>query len=119
LYNYWYAKEFIKKTFVVVLVESPGNVWRLEESGIHNSVALFGSSLKDKQKILLDISGAMTIITIMDSDDAGKKAAAQIQTKCNKTYNVINLTIDYPDVAEMSIESIKKDILPTIERYAI
>jgi hypothetical protein len=119
LYNYWYAKDFIKKTFVVVLVESPGNVLRLEESGIHNSVALFGSSLKDKQKILLDISGAMTIITIMDSDEAGKKAAEQIRTKCNKTYNVINLTIDYPDVAEMNTESIKKDILPTIERYMI
>jgi 5S rRNA maturation endonuclease (ribonuclease M5) len=119
LYNYWYAKDFIKKTSVVILVESPGNVWRLEESGIHNSVALFGSSLKDKQKMLLDISGAMTIITIMDSDEAGKKAAEQIKAKCNKTYNVINLTIDYPDVAEMNTQSIKKDILPTIERYTI
>jgi len=119
LYNYWYAKDFIKKTSVVILVESPGNVWRLEESGIHNSVALFGSSLKDKQKMLLDISGAMTIIAIMDSDEAGKKASEQIKAKCNKTYNVINLTIDYPDVAEMNTESIKKDILPTIERYTI
>jgi hypothetical protein len=80
---------------------------------------LFGSSLKDKQKMLLDISGAMTIITIMDSDEAGKKASEQIKAKCNKTYNVINLTIDYPDVAEMNTESIKKDILPTIERYTI
>jgi len=119
LYNYWYAKDHIKKTSVVVLVESPGNVWRLEESGIHNSVALFGASLKDKQKILLDISGAMTIITIMDSDEAGKKAAEQIKVKCNKTYNVINLTIDYPDVAEMGVESIKTNILPTIGRYTI
>jgi hypothetical protein len=119
LYNYWYAKDFIKKTSVVVLVESPGNVWRLEEAGIHNSVALFGASLKDKQKILLDISGAMTIITLMDNDEAGKKASEQINLKCNKTYNIINIPIDYPDVAEMTVEQIKKDILPVIERHSI
>ena len=41
LYNYWYAKKHIEDTGVVVLVESPGNVWRLEESGVHNYVAIF------------------------------------------------------------------------------
>jgi hypothetical protein len=52
LYNFWYAKEHITTSGCTILVESPGNVWRLEESGIHNSLALFGASLKDKQKML-------------------------------------------------------------------
>ena len=119
LYNYWYAKDFIKKSGVVIVVESPGNVWRLEESGIHNSVAIFGSNLGDKQKMLLDISGAMTIITIMDNDDAGKKAATQIQKKCERTYNIKNIDISYSDIGEMTIEEINTEIKPLIERYGL
>jgi DNA-binding protein Fis len=111
LYNYWFAKEYIKNTGVVVLVESPGNVWKLEEAGIHNSVGIFGSSLADKQKMLLDISGAMTIVTIMDNDDAGKKASEQIANKCNRTYNIKNINIvNYNDIAEMPLEEIEKQI---------
>ena len=71
LYNFWFAKEHIIKNSIVILVESPGNVWRLEENGIHNSVAIFGSSLSDRQKIILDSSGAMTIIVLTDNDEAG------------------------------------------------
>jgi len=118
LYNFWYAKEHIKTLGGVVLVESPGNVWRLEEAGIHNSVAIFGSSLGDKQKMLLDISGAMTIVTLMDNDEAGKKAADQILQKCQRTYNVKHIQlVDYPDVAEMPLEKVVKDIKPLIESH--
>ena len=114
LYNYWFAKEHITKTRSIILVESPGNVWRLEEAGIHNSVAIFGSSLADIQKMIIDISGAMTIFTIMDSDEAGQKAAESIKKKCERIYNVYDLKIDYPDVASMSVEQIKQYIIPRL-----
>ena len=114
LYNFWYAKEHIQKSKVVIVVESPGNVWRLEESGIHNSVALFGSNLNDKQKMLLDMSGAMKIITIMDNDTAGEKAREQITKKCEKIYNIDHIYITSNDVAEMTIQQIKETILPRI-----
>ena len=110
LYNFWFAKQHILESTIVVLVESPGNVWRLEEAGIHNSVALFGAHLTDRQKILLDGSGAMTIITIMDNDDAGKKAAQTISDKCKNTYNVVNINIEKNDIAEMSVEEINNTI---------
>jgi 5S rRNA maturation endonuclease (ribonuclease M5) len=110
LYNYWFAKEHILSTTKVVLVESPGNVWRLEQAGINNSVAIFGSSLSDRQKILLDGSGAMTIIVVMDNDEAGEKASLSIANKCKNTYNIINVKINKPDVAEMSVEEINKEI---------
>ena len=110
LYNYWMAKKHILDSTKVVLVESPGNVWRLEEAGIHNSVAIFGSSLSDRQKIILDGSGAMTIILVMDSDEAGEKAAISISNKCKNTYNIVNIKISKLDIAEMSIEEIKKEV---------
>jgi len=115
LYNYWFAKEYIIKQKYVILVESPGNVWRLEESNLHNSVAIFGSSLSDKQKMLLDISGALSIITIMDNDQAGQKATEQIIKKCSKTYNVFNIPIKYEDIASMSVSDIQTEIIPQIE----
>jgi len=110
LYNLWFAKDYIKESTKVILVESPGNVWRLEEAGIHNSVAVFGSNLSDRQKILLDGSGAMTIITIMDNDEAGQNASKAILEKCKNTYNIVNISISKPDVAEMTISEIEKEI---------
>lgn len=119
LYNYWFAKSFILKTKTVTIVESPGNVWRLEESGIHNSVAIFGSSMSHKQKMLLDISGAMNIVTIMDNDFAGQEAAKQIEIKCGRTYNIKNIKLSLNDVADMTPEQIKQEILPQIQDYQL
>ena len=117
LYNFWYAKDSIQNTKTVVLVESPGNVWRLEEAGIHNSVAIFGSSLKDKQKMLLDISGAMNIVTIMDNDDAGRAAESNISKKCNRTYNIKHIHLqEYSDLGDMAVEKAIEVIKPMIEK---
>lgn len=115
LYNFWYAKEHIAKTNSVILVESPGNVWKLEENGIRNSVAIFGSSLGDRQKILLDSSGAMIILILTDNDQAGHKAAEQITLKCKNTYRVFRLNITKNDVADMSSDEIKTEIKDVIE----
>lgn len=114
LYNIWFAKQHIIDTNTVIVVESPGNVWRLEEAGVHNSVAIFGSSLSDRQKMILDASGAMTIITMMDNDDAGKKATDLIKQKCYKTYNVKNIEFPAQDVADLSVDYIKNSIVPLL-----
>lgn len=110
LYNFWFAKQHIQNTGVVIVVESPGNVWRLEENHIHNSVAIFGSSLSDRQKIILDSSGAMTIIILTDNDEAGRKAALQIKEKCEKTYRIFIPSISKSDVAEMTPSEIDLQI---------
>jgi 5S rRNA maturation endonuclease (ribonuclease M5) len=119
LYNFWFAKDHILKTKTVIVVESPGNVWRLEEAGIHNSVAILGSSLSSKQKMLLDISGAMNLITIMDNDEAGQKGAKNIYEKCHRTYNIKNINISAPDIADMTINQINEEISPHITGYII
>lgn len=110
LYNFWFAKDYIRSTGSVVVVESPGNVWKLEENLIHNSVALFGSSFSDRQKMILDTSGAMNMIIIMDSDDAGNRAREAIYKKCYKTYNINNIYITKNDIADMTNEEISKEI---------
>lgn len=115
LYNFWFAKEYIIKNAVAVIVESPGNVWRLEENGIHNSVAIFGSSLSDRQKIMLDSSGAMTIVILTDNDDAGKKAAEQIKDKCKNTYRIFVPQISKGDIGEMTQNEINTEIKPFLE----
>jgi 5S rRNA maturation endonuclease (ribonuclease M5) len=116
LYNYWFAKNYILSSTTAILVESPGNVWRLEESGIHNSLAMFGSSLSDRQKMLLDSSGAMNIVILTDNDEAGKKAAEQIKQKCQNTYRIFVPTISKSDIGEMTIDEIHKEITPILER---
>lgn len=116
LYNFWFAKDHIYETGIAIIVESPGNVWRLEENGIHNSVGMFGSSLSDRQKILLDSSGAMTLIVLTDNDDAGKKAAQQITNKCQNTYRIFIPKISKNDVGEMTPEEINNEIKEYIQR---
>lgn len=116
LYNFWFAKEHILNSSTAIIVESPGNVWRLEENGIHNSVAMFGSSLSDRQKILLDSSGAMNLVILTDNDEAGHKAAQQIKQKCQNTYRVFIPPISESDVGEMNSEQINEQIKKYLER---
>ena len=110
LYNLWFAKDYIVDTNTAIIVESPGNVWKLEENDIHNSVAIFGSSLTDRQKTILDTSGAMTLIVIMDSDNAGQKGREVIDQKCSRTYNIKHIYLSKNDIAEMTSDEISKEI---------
>lgn len=119
LYNFWFAKEHIKKNQTVIIVESPGNVWKLEEAGIHNSVAIFGTNLSNYQKMLLDSSGAMNLIIAMDNDEPGHKAAESIVSKCNKIYNIHKLVISTNDIGSMSVDQINKEIKPQLQKYTI
>jgi len=114
LYNFWFAKKYIKETRTAIIVESPGNVWKLESNGIHNAVAIFGSNLNDKQKMLLDTSGAMTLVIITDSDDAGIKARTQIENKYKKIYNIQHIYISKNDIAELSDSEIREQITSKI-----
>lgn len=116
LYNFWFAKDHIMQSSTAIIVESPGNVWRLEENNIHNSVAIFGSSLSDRQKILLDSSGAMNLVILTDNDEAGRKAAEQIKVKCQNTYRIFIPTISKNDVGEMNSEEINNEIKAYLER---
>ena len=118
LYNYYRAKDHILSSGVIILVESPGNVWRLEESEIHNSVALFGTTLNQPQKSLIDESGALSVVIIMDNDDnnAGQEAAEKIKDQLQSYYRVYIVDISKNDIGEMSTNEVTEDILPLINK---
>ncbi len=72
LYNYWnmYGKNWDK----IILVEGPSEVWKLEECGIHNSLAIFGSNMTAMQAEKIASLRPRLITTIMDADDGGEHA---------------------------------------------
>jgi hypothetical protein len=109
LYNYWWAFPYLKKTSSAVLVESPGNVLKLEMAGIHNAVALFGSNFTEEQQFLLEKAGVMDLTLLLDNDSAGEQATDLIIKKCERYYNlnVIKVPEGRNDVGEMSIEEIE------------
>jgi hypothetical protein len=104
LYNYWHSKDFIKKSRKAIIVESPGNVWRLEEACIYNSVATFGAHLTQMQRAILDGSGALELILIMDNDEAGQLAVETIKRNYGRIYKIRNIIPPQNDLGMMSPE---------------
>lgn len=111
LYNYNFAKYNISKTGTATVVESPGNIWKLEENGIKNGVSLMGCSMSKHQRLLLQKAGALTLILAMDNDEAGKEAARKLSEDLNYYFRIINIDLNETnDVAEMGEEDIQEKI---------
>lgn len=115
LYNYWFAVEHIRKSGVAILVEGAGDVWRLEQNGIHFSLALFGTDMTDAQRVLLDRSGAMSIIVMLDSDKAGQEGAKKLKSQLGRQYRMYFPKIKQ-DAGELNQDEITEDIEPIIEK---
>ena len=115
LYGYWLAKDKIRETKSVVLVEGQGDVWRLHEAGIENAVGIFGSSLSDAQVRTLETSGAFNIIILTDNDEAGKKARESIKEKCSRIFNILEPIINHKDVGDMTVDQITSELKPQLE----
>lgn len=114
LYNLNKASDYITKTSTIIVVESPGNVWRLIEFGAYNAVATLGTAITENQKNLICQTGAMSIIYIPDNDVAGANAANEVLRMFHKTHKVFIVKINKEDVAEMNIEDFNQFIKPYI-----
>ena len=108
LYNYWFAKEPISKSGVVILVESPGDTWRCIEAGIENVCGLLGCSLGDGQLEQINKSGATTIRVALNNDEAGDEGFEHILNKCKNLYNVERVKMNKNDIGSMSIKETKE-----------
>tara|TARA_E500000331_G_scaffold147513_1_gene143626 strand:- start:3542 stop:4684 length:1143 start_codon:yes stop_codon:yes gene_type:complete len=118
LYNYWFALPHIQKTGVAILVEGAGDVWRLEENEINISLGLFGTELTDPQRVLLDRSGALSIIVMLDSDKAGREGAKKLKEQLGRQYRMYFPKIK-EDAGELNQDEITSDIKPIIEKAVI
>jgi DNA primase len=109
------VKEHILRTKAAILVEGQGDVWRLSEAGIFNAVGMFGCSLSEQQRIILERSGALSLVILTDSDEAGQVGKEKIKQKCDKLFNLYFPSSSSKDVGDMKIEDIKSNLLPQIE----
>jgi DNA primase len=87
----------------------------MHEAGFKNTVGIFGSSINDDQLILLESSGALDLIILTDSDEAGDKAFEQIIKKCGRRFNYLRPSISHKDVGDMSVEQIKEELSPQLK----
>lgn len=115
LYGVWNAKPHIQRTLTAILVEGQGDVWRLYESGIKNSLGIFGADLGDDQLIALEEMGILNLVILTDSDEAGQKAASGILNKCGRRFNYFIPKISSKDIGEMTVEQIENELKPQIK----
>lgn len=87
-YNLWNAKDYIKKTKEVILVEGAADVWRLFEAGIYNVLGMFGTSITMDQKVILETLPILTIKLFLDNDEAGKLASIKLKKYLERFYKV-------------------------------
>lgn len=118
LYNYWFASEHIHKCGVAILVEGAGDVWRLEDNGIHIGLGLFGTELSAQQRVLLDRSGALSIVVLLDPDNAGQEGCNKIKKQLGRQYRMYFPKIR-DDVGGLNSDEITSDIEPIINKVSL
>lgn len=113
LFNYWKAKKFIDQSRTAVLVEGPLDCLRLEQNGIHNSLALFGSTLTDAQGIILEKHMIDHLVLLLDNDESGKAGKDAIASNYKNMFRIHLPSFNAKDPGECSIEEIKnlKDLI--------
>lgn len=115
LYNYHMAIEKAKETSTLFITEGQGDVWKLYEAGVKNAVGIFGKSLSDKQKKVLETSGITRLVILTDNDQAGRESKMQIQRQMSRMFRVIFPRMPKKDVGDMSAKQIQESILPQLK----
>lgn len=93
LYNFNNAKDYIKDSKELVLVEGPFDVIRLWTYGIYNVVAVMGSALTPEQ-LTLAVSSALRVNVFLDSDGAGKVGAKRICEQLKPYVDVYTIEVE-------------------------
>lgn len=88
-----------------VIVESPGNVMRLFEAGIHAN-GILGSKICFFQEKIIRNLGVDGIVSIMDNDEAGKRGREYLRERFD---NVIDLYATKQDVGDMTVSEIRRE----------
>lgn len=106
LYGYHRAIKRAKELNAIILVEGQGDVLKMHEAGVINTVGLFGSDISDAQEFLLQRTGIMNVVLAMDPDEAGKDAYIKINNKLKNLFNVHELKLTDKDLGDMTLSEI-------------
>ena len=77
-------------------------------------MGMFGCSLGEQQRIILERSGALNLVVMTDADEAGQKAKEKISQQCDRMYNIQFVDLPQKDVGDMSVEEINNHITPQL-----
>lgn len=114
LYNSWNAAEVARASGLLIITEGFAKVWRLEECGIHNAIAIYGTNLGEQQIDLINGIGANRMAICMDNDEPGKAAAKRIQQRLAYFYKTFIIDTPIIDLDEASHSEINRYIKPLI-----
>lgn len=113
-YNIWLAKKHIQRYNTVILVEGQGDVLKLEQSGIHLALGLFGDSLTDYQRRILYKLPIHNIIISTDNDTAGINAKNKISEQLKNQFNLYYVNTSKKDFGDSSTEEIQDKLMPLL-----
>lgn len=117
-YNYWFAKEEIKKTGTAILVEGQGDIWKLVEAGINCGLGVFGAKISEGQLIILEKSPIRNIILGCDNDEAGRIFREKARAKLSRLFNIVDIIPEEKDFGEMSVDKVKQAFMPILEKLS-
>jgi hypothetical protein len=115
-YPYLFNKELLHEVRKVILVESIGDMLRLWDNGIKNTLVLFGVHVSPMLAATLIKIDPTEIVIAVNNDklkngDAGNKASAKIKTKLSSYFDpekiIIHLPQEENDFGDMTDDQIK------------
>jgi len=107
LYNYHYAAPFITQKRTAILVESPGNTWRMDEAGLFNVVGTLGTKFTQSQQEMLELLGVENLVLAFDNDDAGRHITRSVQDRCDRFFNIYVPKPPDGDIGETNIDELR------------
>lgn len=90
------AKTLIKQTHTAIIVEGPGDVMKMHQAGLKNTVSTFSNKIShDQVKILMSL-GVTNLICGFDNDDGGHDGYDQVMKEAKIYFNItkVDLPID-------------------------
>jgi len=109
LFNLHRAKDSIRKSHTVIVVEGPLDVLKCWMAGIYNVVAVLGSDLSGPQRSLLLEAECFDLILAFDNDIAGKDSTSKIRKICGPYFNIYQYILpEGKDIGDLSVEEVKE-----------
>lgn len=115
LFNYWYAKDFMKEFRCAILCEGPCDALKLIDNKIP-ALSMFNTELKQGQINLLDKCGVTNLIMMLDNDKAGVDGLAKIKEKYSRYYKVFGVDYSTHDPGELTANEIDIKVKPQLRK---
>ena len=86
LFNLHRASQHMGSDKTIIIVEGPGDVMRMWEAGLKNTVAVLGTGFSKHHRTLLHKVGCHKVVCVLDSDSAGQKASNSVEKMCKNYF---------------------------------